>query len=140
MNAITVFAGRTGRILIISVVAASTNVGLNLALVPQFGAIAAAVNTTIGYGLLLAGAYLYMRHVCDPPIQYHVGRIVAGVLVISLPTAAASALVPDDSLSGLAIRTVMLLAIALLLLGWPLRSEAHAAWLSVRATRTTQVL
>ena len=53
MNAISVTVGRTQRVWIITVLAAGTNIVLNLALVPQFGTAAAAVDTTIGYGVLL---------------------------------------------------------------------------------------
>ena len=85
MNAISVMAGRTRRVWIITLLAASVNIGLNLILVPRIGTAAAAINTTIGYGLLLIGVFLYMRRVCEPPIPHDWKRIGMGALVMGVP-------------------------------------------------------
>jgi O-antigen/teichoic acid export membrane protein len=130
--AVALVAGRTQRVWIISVAAAATNVGLNLAFVPSIGTMAAAVNTTIGYGVLLIGIFLYMRRVCDPPLPYDAGRIATGVLVIGAPAAAAAVLTESDSLLGLVIRTIVLVGSAAVLLIGPFRREARVAMRAIR--------
>src|SRR5205823_4397115 len=52
MNALSMTAGKTTVIPFITLAAGATNVALNVVLVPQFGPLAAAVDTAIGYGLL----------------------------------------------------------------------------------------
>jgi O-antigen/teichoic acid export membrane protein len=74
MNALSMTAGRTAAIPLITLVAASANVGLNLLLVPRFGAIAAAVNTAIGYGILAALTFVYAQRVV--PLKYEIARVV----------------------------------------------------------------
>ena len=61
MNIISILAGNTRYVWIATVVAAAVNIGLNLVMVPRFGAWATAVNTAVGYAVLLAGVLLFMR-------------------------------------------------------------------------------
>ena len=61
MNLLSLVAGKTGSVWAASAIAALTNVLMNLALIPRFGAIAAAVNTAVGYGVLLALLSLLAR-------------------------------------------------------------------------------
>ncbi len=128
MNAVTVLAGRTGRVWIITVLAATANVVLNVALIPEFGAMAAAVNTTIGYGALFGGVWLYMQRICNPPVGYHVIPLLISSAVVVIPTAVMAALTSDDSIGSLALRACTLVAISLALIAWPLRAEAQATW------------
>ena len=79
MNIITMVVGNTRRVWLITVSAAAVNVLLNLLLVPAFGTLAAAINTTIGYGFLLLGVFLYSRRMCHPPIDWESSRIAVGV-------------------------------------------------------------
>jgi peptidoglycan biosynthesis protein MviN/MurJ (putative lipid II flippase) len=53
MNHLTLVRGQTDRIWRATVASTAVNVMLNLATVPSFGIMAAAVNTTISYGLLM---------------------------------------------------------------------------------------
>jgi O-antigen/teichoic acid export membrane protein len=53
MNIISMTVGITTIAPIITLIAGSTNIGLNLFFVPKIGTIAAAYNTSIGYGILL---------------------------------------------------------------------------------------
>jgi O-antigen/teichoic acid export membrane protein len=132
INAIILVAGRTHHLWLISAAAAAANISLNLVLVPSIGTLAAAFNTTIGYGVLLTGVLLYMRRACDPPVPYDAGRIGVGVLVIGLPSIAAAALTDHESLVGLAVRVTVILGTAAMLLAGPFRAEVTAA---IRAMR-----
>jgi O-antigen/teichoic acid export membrane protein len=131
MNAISVMAGRTRRVWIVTLVAAAVNVGLNLVLVPRIGTVAAAVNTTIGYGLLLGGVFLYMRRVCDPPIPHDWKRIAIGAVVMGVSSAVAGAVIPPNSGFGLAARIAVIVAAAVTLLIGPFREEARSGWRAI---------
>ena len=61
MNIISILAGSTRYVWIVTVVAAALNIGLNLLTVPQFGATATAINSAVGYAVLLAGVLLFLR-------------------------------------------------------------------------------
>jgi O-antigen/teichoic acid export membrane protein len=137
--AVALVAGRTQRVWIISVAAAATNVALNLAFVPSIGTMAAAVNTTIGYGVLLIGVFLYMRRVCDPPLPYDAGRIATGVLVIGAPAAVVALLTESGSMLGLVIRALVLVGSAAVLLIGPFRREASATIRAIRPSKTGNV-
>jgi O-antigen/teichoic acid export membrane protein len=135
MNAISITAGKTGRVWVITMIAAAINVALNLALVPELGAIAAAVNTTIGYGILLIGIFLYMRRVCDPRVPVDLGRIAVGVIVVGIPSVVAAIVTDPSTLSGLIIRSVVLAGSAGLLMAGPFRRDATAALRLIRPSR-----
>ena len=115
VNAVTVMAGRTRWLWAISVTAALANLGLNLALVPRIGALAAAVNTAIGYAILLAGVFLYMRRVCDPPIPYEWRRIGLGLALIASASASAMIIAPREPLTAVVVRSAVMLAVPILL-------------------------
>ena len=134
MAAVALVVGRTRRIWIMTVVAATANIGLNLLLVPQFGTIAAAVNTTIGYGLLLLGVFLYMRRVCNPPIPYEASRIAMGMFVVIIPSAVAAAVTTPHSASGLVVRATVIFCVSIFLLAGPFRGEARAVMKVIRTT------
>jgi O-antigen/teichoic acid export membrane protein len=94
MNAITVLSGRTTWIWVVTVVAATMNIVLNLARVPELGVEAAAMNTAVGYAILLAGVSMYAYRVLDRPIRIdwaHLGLAAAlaaaSVVVATLVTA-----------------------------------------------------
>jgi O-antigen/teichoic acid export membrane protein len=135
MNAISITAGKTGRVWVITMIAAAINVVLNLALVPELGAIAAAVNTSVGYGILLIGILLYMRRVCDPPVPFDLGRIALGVIAVGVPSVLAALVTDANTLAGLIIRVVVLTGSAGLLMAGPFRAEAAAALRSIRPSR-----
>ena len=131
MNAISVMAGRTRRVWIITLVAATVNIGLNLILVPQIGVAAAAVNTTIGYGLLLVGVFLYMRRVCEPPIPHEWKRIAMGALLMGVPSVIAAVVIPPSSGFGLAARIAVIMAATVMLLIGPFNKEARSLWRAI---------
>ena len=112
MNAISLTAGRTKRVWMITLLAAIANVGLNLLLIPRIGTIAAAINTTIGYAILLVGVFLYSRAVCKPPISYELIRILMSLLVVGILCLAGMLLIPFDAGGGLALRAGVLLVVS----------------------------
>jgi len=136
MNAISITAGRTALVWLITVTAALSNVALNILLVPRFGAIAAAINTTIGYGMLLIGVFLYSRVVCQPPIRYELPRTALELLVIAGAGAIGIALVPADSVAGLIGRTgiAALIAAVGVAIG-PFGRDLRIAAASIRTAR-----
>jgi O-antigen/teichoic acid export membrane protein len=115
MNAVSVMRGRTERVWMITVLAAGLNISLNLALVPTMGAMAAAINTAVGYAALLAGVTIYMRAVCDPPIPYERARLAISVLVIALAGLVAVMLAPSALVPALIVQTAVLLVGAIVL-------------------------
>jgi O-antigen/teichoic acid export membrane protein len=133
MNAIALTAGRTGHVWVITVFAAMANIALNLALVPQIGAYAAAVNTAIGYAILGVGVWAYMRRVCRPPIRYEPRPIAIGAVLIGMACIAATWFSPSDPLTGVVVRTAILvvLAASLVALG-PLSREARSVLGAIR--------
>ncbi len=138
IGAVNLIAGRTQRVWGITVLAAATNIGLNLVLVPSFGIFAAAVNTTIGYSVLLIGVFLYMRRVCDPPLPYDTRRIVMGALVIAVPSLVAALMTDPGSVLGLMVRAIALLGSSVALLIGPFRNEARAAARALRPSRASE--
>lgn len=115
MNAVAVMAGHTRWVWAFTFTAAVANVGLNLVLVPQIGAIAAAIDTAIGYGLLLAGVSLYMHRVCDPPIPYEWHRIGLGLAMMAAVVGLAMLFAPLEPLPSLAVRSGAVVLILLML-------------------------
>ena len=86
----TFYSMRTGWIPGVTAVAAITNIGLNLWLVPIYGIMAAAVNTAIGYGVLMI-LHGYLAHKLYPiPWEYRQWSRVMGAALISFAIGAAS--------------------------------------------------
>ena len=115
MNAITVLSGRNRWVWIVTVTAALTNVGLNLLLVPRIGATGAAINTAIGYAILLVGVSGYMYLVLERPVRFEWSRIVLGLIIVVAATAAASAIGPGDPVLKLVTRGATILLVAIVL-------------------------
>jgi O-antigen/teichoic acid export membrane protein len=87
-------ARRTITLLPISVVSATVNVGLSIALIPPFGFVGAAFGTAVGYVVLATGSYWVGQRVYTTP--YKPGRvllILGAAAVLSI-----GGVVPIDSL------------------------------------------
>jgi O-antigen/teichoic acid export membrane protein len=97
MNAISVMAGRTERVWMITLFAAACNIGVNLIFVPEVGPIAAAISTAIGYAVLLVGVSAYMTRVVTEPIPFEHGRLAIGVALILGATLIAMAISPREA-------------------------------------------
>jgi O-antigen/teichoic acid export membrane protein len=133
MNAVSVMAGRTRHVWVITIVAAMTNVALNVALVPSFGAMAAAVDTTIGYAILFAGVVLYVRRLGGPRIPYEFGRIALGTSLVAATAAIGSFIAPPDPALAFAVRALLLIGSGVLLVTvGPLRREARSTFNALR--------
>lgn len=127
MNAVSVMAGHTRWVWVFTLLAAVTNVGLNLALVPRIGALAAAIDTAVAYAVLLVGVFAYMRRVVAEPLEYDWRRIGIGIGLIVAGTTSAMMLTPPDPAIALVLRSSIILAVAglLVLTGvWPLPVNA----------------
>jgi O-antigen/teichoic acid export membrane protein len=103
MNAIAVMAGRTERVWVITLLAAACNVGINLAFVPAFGPMAAAISTAIGYGVLLVGVTTYMTRVVSDPIPFERGRLAIGLAIVAGTTLVALIVRPTEAWTALAV-------------------------------------
>lgn len=133
MNAVSVMLGHTRHIWMVTVSAATFNVALNLALVPRFGAVAAAVNTTVGYMLLFVGVTLYARRVSHDPINLDVAKVGSAALLTVLTYVAGTALdFGSAALTLLARATVMTVAAIAFVTVGPLRQEAKSALRVIR--------
>jgi O-antigen/teichoic acid export membrane protein len=132
MNTITITAGVTRHVWIFTAIAATMNIALNILLVPSFGTAAAAINTTIGYGALLVGVFLYMRRVCNPPLPYDTERIAKGFISVALPALLSAMLTDPSSVSGLIIRALGIVGTVLVLILGPFRVDARSAIHAIR--------
>jgi O-antigen/teichoic acid export membrane protein len=79
MDSMSLMVGRTRWLWIPTVLAAATNLIVNILFIPRFGAIAAAIATVAAYGVLLAGVILTRRRLAGPRIQYESALMLAGV-------------------------------------------------------------
>ncbi|MFL5733714.1 MAG: lipopolysaccharide biosynthesis protein [Chloroflexia bacterium] len=122
MNLLSMTAGRTGKIPLITVSAAAINVGLNLLLVPRMGIQAAAIDTAIGYGALAVFTTLYARRIIH--LAYEVERIAklagAALLIYALGVLLGDSIYDRSILLDLALKLtlVALLPMVLWLLGF----------------------
>jgi O-antigen/teichoic acid export membrane protein len=127
MNALSITSGRTGQAWAVTGVAAIVNVTLNLLLLPRFGPLAAAINTVVGYGILLVGMELLARRLSEHPLRYETRRLLAGGALIVAACIVGLLLAPVGSTTGLLLRAGIAagLTVVLLTVG-PLRREARA--------------
>jgi len=104
MNAITVLSGRNRWVWVVTLIAAIVNVGLNILLVPRIGATAAAINTVVGYAILVVGITIYMFRVVDRPVTFEWPRITLGVAIVIAATIAAMLFTPEEPVLQLILR------------------------------------
>jgi O-antigen/teichoic acid export membrane protein len=126
---------RTGLIPIVTVTAGLLNVGMNLLLVPRFGAIAAAWSTLAAYGVMLAVAEVVARRLY--PFPYEFGRILRALGAAAALFAAGMAL-PTGSLGVEVAGRVALLflyPVALLAVGFFEPAEIARAAVIARRVR-----
>jgi O-antigen/teichoic acid export membrane protein len=126
MDSIVLVAGRTRWIFVCTLVAAGTNIALNLVLIPRFGVMAAAVNTAVGYAVLLVLVMLFSWRQTDsrPPIDWP--PILLGCGTIAVAYALAVLVTPEPNLLALTTRTLVLLAVIPLLTTIVLRRSTVA--------------
>jgi O-antigen/teichoic acid export membrane protein len=131
MNALSITSGRTGQAWAVTGVAAIANVTMNVLLLPRLGPLAAAINTVVGYAMLLIGMEILARRLCDPPLHYELLRLLAGGGLIVVACVIGLLLAPMGDTTGLLVRTAIAAGLtAILLTVGPLRREARAGLIS----------
>jgi O-antigen/teichoic acid export membrane protein len=85
MNFLSMTSGKTKAVPLATLMAAGVNIILNLVFIPQFGILAAAVNTAIGYGVLAVCISIIAAKVGSIPIERNrVGKLVLTICAIYL--------------------------------------------------------
>jgi O-antigen/teichoic acid export membrane protein len=107
MNAVALTAGRTRRVWVITLAAATTNLVCLVALVPRLGLLGAAMATPAGYLVLLAGVAIFSRG-ADNPVRYDAARMRRGLLVFAAVYGLAVATSGDRTLIDACIRCAWL--------------------------------
>jgi O-antigen/teichoic acid export membrane protein len=116
MNAVTLTAGRSRWVWLVTLSAALTNIALNLVLVPRFGTQAAAIDTVLGYAVLLVGVFAYMLIVSKEPLTFEWERIGAGFLLFAAVIVIANLTAPAGAdVAGLVVRVVAVGAVGIAL-------------------------
>jgi O-antigen/teichoic acid export membrane protein len=141
----TVFSGvlalfhRTRTLSIWLAVAAVLNLGLNFALVPAFGPMAAAINTLVGYVALMLGQYWATRKLL--PVRYGWGRLTGMTSVTLAASLAGAFLHAGDGLSHWALRLAVVAGWVGLLAAtrWFTWGEVREVWRVMRGTAQTPV-
>lgn len=138
MNFVAITVGHTRTVPFITAISGGVNIGLNLLFVPRFGILAAAVNTVVGYAMLLAGISLLARAVDRKrSLRLEWGRLgrlgltatVVGVLAaLTLPSNAWGAI-------ALSIGWIATMPAVLFLLGFFTAEEKRAISRMLRRAR-----
>jgi O-antigen/teichoic acid export membrane protein len=126
MNAVALTAGRTGRVWIITLAAAGTNLACLLVLVPLLGLLGAAVAVPVGYAVLLVGVAIYSLG-ADNPVRYPVAQLARGLLVFAVVYALAVATSGDRTAVDACIRLAWLGLAGPLLVWARVIDRAHVA-------------
>lgn len=117
---------KTWYVPLVTVTAGAVNIALNFMLVPQFGIIAAAWATLIGYGVMLGLAWLLAQRVY--PMSYEYGRL-AKMILIALGILAIGGWLPVDSrLASVAIKSGLVLVYLGLLFAVRFFTPSELAW------------
>lgn len=107
MNAITVLSGHTMWVWVVTLAAAIVNVLLNLIRVPQVGVGAAAMNTAIGYAILLAGVSMYADRVLVRPIRIDWARLGLATGLAAASVGVAAVVTADAIAIQIAVRSLI---------------------------------
>jgi O-antigen/teichoic acid export membrane protein len=114
---LVVILGRTGRTefnLPATIAGTVVNIVLNLILIPSHGIVGAGIALVASYAVILVLMYALTQRLF--PVPYEWGRLALLVGVTAVMVAAGELLLPDHGLAGLALRTVVWLAIPAVLL------------------------
>lgn len=134
MNAVALTEGRTGKVWIAALVAASVNLACLLALVPTLGLVGAGVAATIGYAVLLVGLGIY-SHGPGNPVRYEWKRMGRGMLVFGGVYTAAVATSGDQTVVDLCVRLGWLATVPVLLVLAHVVDRSHFAAAARRLSR-----
>jgi len=114
MNGVTLTAGQTKRIYLVSIPAALANLGLIAGFVPVFGLRAAAVASAAGYAILLAGVAAYAR-VVKSGLRYPWRRIAPTLAVAAVGYTLTANCVGSASVIDLFVRACCTVVIGVLI-------------------------
>jgi O-antigen/teichoic acid export membrane protein len=103
---------------VITGIAAAVNVGLNVALIPPYGMIGAAIATAAAYVVLFAGMVVYAQRVYPVPYQWR-RVLTAAAVAVGLTVAARATGAP----LAVSLVLVVVYPLALLPLGFYLPAE-----------------
>jgi O-antigen/teichoic acid export membrane protein len=79
-NTLTLIAGKTRAVALVTTTAAAANIGLNLLLIPYWGVMAAALNTALGYAIL--SGFMFWRAQRIKPLAYEYQRFAKLALAL----------------------------------------------------------
>jgi O-antigen/teichoic acid export membrane protein len=114
---LVVILGRTGRTefnLPATIAGTVVNVVLNLILIPSHGIVGAGIALVASYAVILVLMYALTQRLF--PVPYEWGRLALLVGVTAVIVAAGELLLPDHGFAGLALRTLVWLALPVVLL------------------------
>ncbi len=126
-----VILGRTGRTEFnfpAALAALAANVALNLALVPPFGIVGAALALVASYLVVVALMYAFTQRLF--PVPYEWGRLARVVLAAAVVVGVGEAFVPTSGLAGFLLRAALLAAYPVVLLAGGFFSAGERAWLA----------
>lgn len=84
MNVLSQTQRSTRIVPLLTIFAASVNIGLNLLLIPRYGIVGAAVSTLAAYLVLAVAVFVYSQHINRVPYEFRRTGIVVGVLLLSI--------------------------------------------------------
>jgi O-antigen/teichoic acid export membrane protein len=125
-----VILGRTGRTEFnfpATIAALVVNVGLNLALVPPFGIVGAALALVASYLVVVALMYGFTQRLF--PVPYEWGRLARVLAISSILVALGELLLPTEGATGLLARIALWLLYPLLLLASGFFTVEERGWL-----------
>jgi O-antigen/teichoic acid export membrane protein len=114
MNVISLVAGRTTFVWLVTIVAAAVNLGLIVALVPSHGIKAAAIASAVGYLVLWLLTMAYARALrLELSIDWR--RIVPMSTVVAGTVVVGAVLIPDHGMGWVALRAALIATLPLTL-------------------------
>lgn len=126
LNAVSLIAGRTTRIPLITGAAAGMNILLNILLIPRFSIMGAAFATTVSYAALFILSFLYAHGTHPLPYEYRRIGLVLGAAGTAYGLGIAGSLaLPAGALAARAAALALFPAL-LWLIGFPSRAERRA--------------
>ncbi len=115
MNIISMLVGDTKCVWVATVTGGLVNVLSNIVMIPSMGTLAAAINTSLGYIVLLLAILVYMVRRHGVVLDLEWGRIAFGLVLMAGGYAAAVYTTPGAPVPTVLLRSVWLVGLLLLL-------------------------
>jgi O-antigen/teichoic acid export membrane protein len=129
---LVVILGRTGRTefnLPATIAGTVVNIVLNLILIPSHGIVGAGIALVASYAVILVLMYVLTQRLF--PVPYEWGRLALLVAITTGMVAAGELLLPDHGLAGFALRTLVWLALPVVLLACGFLTQEERSGLRV---------